>query len=166
MKRTLYIQLYRFLVNLWPCIWSTGGRVIYLAEDFTKLTVRLKLKIRTRNVVGTIFGGSMYASTDPMYMLMLMELLGKNYIVWDKGCTIRFKKPAKKPIYANFEITPEMLRDVKDNVAANGEYTFTWQIFYKDKEGSIYAEFDKVMYAATKEFYKQKLKAKANKSEP
>lgn len=160
MKRTLYIQLYRFLLNLWPCIWSTGGRVIYLAEDFSRLTVRLKLKIRTRNVVGTIFGGSMYASTDPMYMLMLMEILGKDYVVWDKGCTIRFKRPAKKSIYADFEVTPEKLEDVKSNVAEKGEHTFTWLVQYKDKDGVVYAEFDKVMYVATKAFYKQKLAAK------
>lgn len=160
MKRKLYIHLYRFLLNLWPCIWSTGGRVIYLKEDFTKLTVRLKLTLRTRNVVGTIFGGSMYASTDPMYMLMLMQILGKDYVVWDKGCTIRFKRPAKKPIYADFEVTPERLNEVTSNVAEKGEHTFSWTVQYKDKDGVVYSEFDKLMYVATKAFYKNKLAEK------
>lgn len=138
--------------------------MIELSPDFRKLTVRLKLSWRTRNVVGTIFGGSMYASTDPMYMLMLMQVLGKNYIVWDKGCTIRFKKPAEEPIFARFLITDEMLKDVLDNVAAKGEYTFTWMIQYKDKNDVVYAEFDKVMYAATKSFYKEKLKKREQSS--
>jgi len=34
------------------------------------------------NYVGTIFGGSMYAAVDPVYMLMLIMNLGKDYIVW------------------------------------------------------------------------------------
>lgn len=158
MKNKLYIWFYRLAVNLWPCIWSAGGRVIELTPDFRKLTVRLKLNWRTRNVVGTIFGGSMYASTDPMYMLMLMKVLGNNYIVWDKGCTIRFKKPAEKPIFARFLITDDMLKDVLDTVSQKGEYTFTWMIQYKDDAGVVYAEFDKVLYVATKDFYKEKLR--------
>lgn len=158
MKKKFYSEFYRFFLNLWPCIWSAGGRVTYIAPDFTHLIVRLKLTWRTRNIVGTIFGGSMYASTDPFFMLMLMEILGKKYVVWDKGCTIRFKKPAKKPIFADFKITPEMLKEVTDKVAAEGRTTFTWTIQYKDKEDVVYAEFDKVLYVATKEFYKEKLK--------
>lgn len=162
MSPKLYAFIYRQLLNLWPCIWSAGGRITHLSEDFTFLRVRLRLKLRTRNIVGTIFGGAMYASTDPFFMLMLMQVLGKNYVVWDKGCTIRFKKPAKKTIYADFKITPEMLADVKQKVAADGRYTFTWTIQYKDRDGVVYSEFDKLMYVATKEHYKARLKEKAN----
>ena len=120
-----YSEFYRHGLNIWPCIRGGGGRVTYISEDFKKLIVELKLSLRTRNVVGTIFGGSMYASTDPMFMLMLVEILGSNYIVWDKGCTIRFKKPATVKIQAHFEITPQMLNDVYENVEKLGEYTFT-----------------------------------------
>ncbi|MCC6138850.1 MAG: DUF4442 domain-containing protein [Bdellovibrionaceae bacterium] len=158
MKAKIYIWFFRLCLNLWPCIWSMGGKVIELTPDYKKLTVRLKLNWRTRNVVGTLFGGSMYGSTDPMFMLMLMNILGKRYVVWDKGCTIRFKKPAVKPIFARFEITEEMLNDVVTTVAAKGEYTFTWMVQYKDADNIVYSEFDKVMYVATKEFYKEKLR--------
>jgi acyl-coenzyme A thioesterase PaaI-like protein len=162
LKNKLYIWVYRIAVNFWPCIWSTGGKVIELTPDFRRATVRLKLMWRTRNVVGTIFGGSIYASTDPIYMLMLMKVLGNNYIVWDKGCTIRFKKPAEKPIFARFLITDEMLKDVQDTVSQKGEYTFTWMIQYKDKDDVLYAELDKVMYVAKKEFYKEKLRKRSS----
>ena len=86
-----------------------------------------------------------------------MEILGKDYVVWDKGCTIRFKKPAKKTIYAEFKITPEMLAEVRAKVAAEGRTNFTWTIQYKDKNDVVYAEFDKLMYVATKEHYKTRV---------
>ncbi|MNS90645.1 hypothetical protein D3C72_1247040 [compost metagenome] len=89
-------------------------------------------------------------------MLMLMEVLGKKYVVWDKGCTIRFKKPAKKTIFADFKITDEMLNSVMEIVHRDGRANFTWTIQYKDKEGAVYAEFDKLMYVATKEHYKNR----------
>lgn len=156
-KKKLYSEFIRFGLNLWPCLRRTSGRIIYLAEDFTHLTIKLSLNWKTRNVVGTIFGGSMYASTDPYFMLMLMKILGKDYVVWDKGCTIRFKRPAKETIYADFIVTPEMIREVREKVAHGGEHSFTWTINYKDKAGIVYAEFDKVIYVATKPFYKEKM---------
>lgn len=108
--------------------------------------------------MGTVYGGSMYASTDPMFMLMLMEILGLDYVVWDKGCSIRFRRPSKVPMFAEFVITPEMIADVREQVSKAHEYTFIWKVEYKDKQGNVYCEFDKVLYVAEKSFYKEKTK--------
>jgi len=153
-----YASFYRFGLNLWPAIRGGGGKVTYISDDFKQLYVQLKLRIRTRNIVGTIYGGSMYASTDPMYMLMLLEILGPNYVVWDKGCTIRFKKPATRKIEAKFVITDTMLEDILRNVNEAGEYSFTWKSDFRDSDNQVYCEFDKLMYVAKKDFYKEKLK--------
>ena len=160
LKRSVYVELVRIAFNFWPCLRGAGGRVTYIAKDFSKLTVKLKFNWRTRNVVGTIFGGSLYASTDPFYMLMLMQILGKDYVVWDKGCTIKFKRPAKETLYANFEITPAMVEKIKADVAQQNEITFTWPLQYKNKDGLVFTEFEKVLYVTRKDFYKEKLKLK------
>lgn len=156
MSPRAYANFYRIWLNLWPCIRGGGGRVTHIGPGFTELTVRLKFNWRTRNLVGTIYGGSQYASTDPMYMLMLIENLGSDYVVWDKGCEVRFRRPAKTTIYAKFEITPEMLKDVREKVAAKGEDSFTWKAEFKDKDGNVYCELNKVLYVAQKSFYKEK----------
>ncbi|HEX5655926.1 MAG TPA: DUF4442 domain-containing protein [Polyangiales bacterium] len=156
----LRTQWTRLLLNVWPCIFSGGGRVTYLADDFSKLRVELPLSWRTRNIVGTIYGGSLYASTDPFFMLMLMQILGKDFVVWDKGCTIRFKRPATSTVGADFEITPAMLQAVKSEVAERGETEFSWTVQYRDRGGVVYAQFDKLLYVATKSFYKQKQSAR------
>lgn len=72
------------MFNLFPAYRGTGGRLIYVAEDFCEVRVKLPVNWRTRNYVGTIYGGSVYASIDPIYMLMLIQILGPEYIVWDK----------------------------------------------------------------------------------
>jgi hypothetical protein len=160
-----YASFYRFGLNLWPCIRGGGGKVTYISDDFKRLTVQLKLRLRTRNVVGTIYGGSMYASTDPMFMLMLLEILGPDYVVWDKGCTIRFKKPATRVIEAKFIITDEMLEEILKNVHAAGEHSFTWKADYRDSDNQVYCEFDKLMYVAKKDFYKEKLKKRESQKQ-
>jgi len=148
-------------MNVIPCIRGSGGRVVAISKDFRRLRVRLKLNWRTRNLVGTIYGGSMYSATDPFYMLMLMHILGRQYVVWDKGCTMRFKRPARETVFADFEIDDDMLAQVRGTVARDGEGTFTWPLALKGASGIVYADFDKVLYVANKEFYEAKLRRRA-----
>ena len=166
LSKKLYAKIYQIGLNLWPCIRGGAGRVVHISEDFMNLRVRLSLSWRSRNLVGTIYGGSMYASTDPMFMLMLMEILGNQYVVWDKGCTIRFKRPGKVTMFCDFQITDAMLAEIHKNLDEKSEHSFTWQVQYKDTQENVYAEFDKVLYVAKKSFYKEKLKSRSleNKS--
>ena len=97
-------RLLRWKFNLFPAYRGTGARVVYIAEDFREVRVRLPLSWRTRNAVGTIFGGSLYGAVDPVYMIMLMQLLGRDYVVWDKAATIRFRKPGRTTLTATFRI--------------------------------------------------------------
>jgi acyl-coenzyme A thioesterase PaaI-like protein len=152
--------IFRQGFNFWPCIRGSGGRVVHLAPDFTRITVRLPLNWRTRNAVGTIFGGSMFAATDPMYMLMLQRLLGRGFIVWDKGSAIRFKRPASRTLFARFHVTPAMLAQVHEAVAARGEADFTWSVQLEDEGGIVHAEIDRTLYVADKAFYKRKQEAR------
>jgi hypothetical protein len=161
MKRPISARLARFLMNIAPCIRSSGGRVMALSQDFRRLQVRLKLTWLTRNLVGTIYGGSMYSAIDPFYMLMLIRILGRDYVVWDKACTIRFKRPARETLFADFHINDQMLEEVRETVARDGEGTFTWPIALHAPTGTVYAEFDKVLYVAKKDFYEDKLRRRA-----
>lgn len=147
----------RWAFNFWPCIWCSGGKVEFIAGDFKELHVSLKLNIRTRNRVGTVFGGSIYSSVDPYYMLLFMEVLGKNYVVWDKGASMKFVRPIVDKVKCRFLITDELITEVKQKIVEGGEYSFDLPLHYEDDAGTVYATFTKSVYAADKEFYKKKL---------
>jgi hypothetical protein len=149
--------VFRHLLNLWPCIRGTGARITYLAPDYTELHVHLPLNWRTRNRVGTIFGGSMYASVDPFYMIMLMETLGPKYVVWDKAAAIRFRKPGRSTLKAVFKLTPDLLAWIRRIVESEGEHTFDLPLALTDAEGVVHAEITKTLYVATKDFYRRKV---------
>ena len=104
MPESLASRKMRWGFNLFPAFRGTGARVTYIAEDFREARVRLPLNWRTRNYVGTIFGGSLYSAVDPMYMILLIKVLGPSYTVWDKAATIRFVKPGRGTLYAGFRI--------------------------------------------------------------
>ena len=86
-------RMIRWGFNLAPVYRGTGAWVTHISADWRDVRIKLPLSLRTRNYVGTIFGGSMYAAVDPFYMIMLIRNLGTGYTVWDKAASIRFRKP-------------------------------------------------------------------------
>ncbi len=85
----------------------------YIAPDWSEIRLDVPLSWRTRNYVGTIFGGSMYASIDPIYMIMLIRRLGPEFVVWDKAATIQFKKPGRETLRARFMVSDEELAAIR-----------------------------------------------------
>lgn len=146
-------RIYWHIFNVWPALVGTGGRVTHASEDWTELDVRLPLTWRTRNYVGTIFGGSIYAATDPYAMLMLMRQLGDEYVVWDKGARIAFKRPGDRTLYARFRIGPDVVSEIKRQVDEQNKLDWTYSLDLKDEDGRIYATIDKQLYIAKKDWY-------------
>ena len=106
-------------MNLWPPFRGAGIRVIEFADDYRSAEVELRMGRLNRNAVGTHFGGSLYAMTDPFYPLMLMHLLGKPYRVAHAGARIDFLAPASGTVRARFEVGEARL-DALRRQAADG----------------------------------------------
>jgi hypothetical protein len=140
----------RWLFNFFPAYRGVGARVTYIASDFREIRIRLPLSFRTRNYVGTIFGGSLYASVDPMYMIMLIKILGPEYIVWDKAATIRFRKPGRSTLYATFRLDDAELDAVRALTASGAPVDRTYTVNLVDKDGVVHAEVEKVIYVRRK----------------
>lgn len=141
---TSFIQKWR--LNFFPCYRGTGGRVSYIQADWKKIRVKLSLDWRTVNYVGTLFGGSLYGSVDPMYMLMLIRILGPEYIVWDKGANIRFLKPGRSTLYADFEISDEEIATIKQLLQHEKAIDRVYTVELVDKDGVLHAQVEKILY--------------------
>ncbi|TGM99587.1 DUF4442 domain-containing protein [Leptospira dzoumogneensis] len=150
----------RFRLNHWPCLWCTGGKIQFISSDLRELHVSLKKNLRTLNRVGTIYGGSIYSSVDPYYMLMMMWILGPDYVVWDKAAKVKFVRPILGKVKIRFLISEELIEKTKQDILEKGEIVFDLPAKYEDEEGNVYATFEKTIYAASKEFYEEKLASK------
>ena len=93
--------------------------------------------------------------TDPFYMLMLMNNLGRDYIVWDKSATIDFLRPGKGRVFAEFELTQAMIDEVKAATAGGEKYLPTWEVTVRDGAGEAVARVEKVLYVRRKAGEKQ-----------
>jgi len=150
MPESLASRFLRWKFNLFPAYRGTGGRIAYIAEDFREVRVEIPLSWRTRNYVGTIFGGSLYGAVDPIYMIQLIRILGKDYIVWDKAATIRFKKPGKGVMKAAFHLSEEQIAEIRAAAETQPKVEPHFQVVIKDAEGNVVAEIDKLLYVKRK----------------
>ncbi|PJZ64894.1 DUF4442 domain-containing protein [Leptospira wolffii] len=150
----------RTRLNYWPCVWCTGGKIEFLSSDFRELHVGLRKNVRTLNRVGTVYGGSIYSSVDPYFMLMMMWILGEDYVVWDKAAKVKFVRPILKKVKAKFLITEELIEKTKKEILEKGETVFDLPLKYEDDGGTVYATFEKTIYAASRTHYEKKLAAK------
>ena len=131
------------LVNIWPPIAGAGIRVRWGA-DMKSVEVEMKLRLWNRNFVGTHYGGSLYS--DPFYMLMLIKHLGAEYIVWDKSASIRFRRPGKGKVRAEFRITDAQLDDIREKLETLPKYEPTFTVEVKNEAGEVVAEVQKVLH--------------------
>lgn len=140
----------RWKFNIFPAYRGSGARVVYIADNYREMRVKIPLNWRTKNYVGTIYGGSMYAGIDPIYMLMLIKTLGKNYIVWDKAAKIRFKRPGKETLFANFLLTEEELSEIKEILETEKSVDRIYTVELKDKNGKVNCLIEKTLYITKK----------------
>ena len=138
------------MLNFWPPFLFSGITVLEVAKDFRYAKVRLKKKMLTSNYVGTLFGGSLFAMTDPFYMVMVLKNLGKDYIVWDKRSEIEYVSPGKVTVYADFHLSDAVLEEIKDEVAANGKYLKWFEVDIKTADGTVVAIVKKQIYIRKK----------------
>ncbi len=138
------------LLNIYPPYVGAGVRV-RSSPDLRTFDVRMKLRWWNRNYVGTHFGGSLYSLCDPFFMLLLIEQLGRNYIVWDKAATIRFRRPGKGTVHATFHIPPEKVEEIRAAADRGGKVEPLFTVEVKDDRGNLVAEVEKLLYVRRKD---------------
>ncbi|WP_320815108.1 DUF4442 domain-containing protein [Flavobacterium sp.] len=155
--------LFKILFNISPMYRRTNARLTEVSKDIHSVKIKISLNYKNKNYMGTMFGGSMLSATDPIYMIQLLQILGDDYVVWDKSTNIRFKKPANEHSYAVFEFSKEEITQIKEDVAQNNEIDLIKTLQIESSKNQIFAVVEKTIYISTKPFYKAKLKARKNK---
>src|SRR5262249_10275455 len=139
MSESLRTKVMRWGFNLFPAFRRTGGRISHISHDLKRAEIVVPLNWKTRNYVGTIFGGSMFAAVDPIYMVMLIKLLGPEYVIWDKAATIRYKKPGRSTLRASFRVEDEELLLIRRELERSDATERTYHVELVDRQGTTCA---------------------------
>ena len=156
-------HLFKYGFNLSPMYRRSVGKVMEVSANLHYVKVAIPLNYKNRNYVGAIFGGSLYSATDPIFMIQLMQILGDSYVVWDKSSIIKYKRPARSTVYAEFEFSDQEINDIKQQVEDSNEIDIVKKLDLVTATGEICTQLEKTLYIATKAFYKKKLLSKQSK---
>ncbi|SIT07833.1 protein of unknown function [Zobellia uliginosa] len=150
-------KLLKYGFNLSPMYRRSTARVKAVSADLRKVTVKLPIGYKNRNYVNSIFGGSMFSAVDPIPMVQLINILGDDYVVWDKSAEIYFKRPAKEDLYADFEYSWEEIEKIKQRVSQEDAIDIVKTTYLMNKaRNTVFCEVKKTIYIADKAFYKKK----------
>jgi acyl-coenzyme A thioesterase PaaI-like protein len=136
----------RWLMNCWPPFLALRVHIEHIAPDWHHLRVRMKLGLRNRNFVGTHFGGGLFAMVDPFCMIPMMQILGKDYVVWDKAGRIDFIAPGRRTVFADIRFTPAQVAEARAKTAGGARFEPTFAIDILDDEGTLVARVEKTLY--------------------
>jgi acyl-coenzyme A thioesterase PaaI-like protein len=145
---SFWLRLREKLINIYPPLLGAGIRARQIDERTT--SVEMKLTALNRNLVGVHFGGSLYAMCDPWYMLILIRLLGNDYIVWDKAASIKFVSPGRGKVVATFHIPPERVDQIRADADRDGKTEPTFSADVLDEKGQVVAHVEKLLYVRRK----------------
>ncbi|WP_223787973.1 DUF4442 domain-containing protein [Marinicella meishanensis] len=138
------------ILNWYGPYLGAGVKLEHIADDWREVRVAMHMRWYNRNAVGTHFGGSLYAMIDPHYMLMLMKLLGREYVVWDQSATIDFIKPGTGTVRATMQVTEQQLNDIYLHTHNGDKYLPEFSVAIKNEAGEVVAKAHKTLYVRKK----------------
>lgn len=150
MARRINARLFRHLMNWWPPYRGAGIHVTGISPDWHDVRVELRPGLRNRNYLGTHFGGSLYAMADPFWVLMLIHVLGDDYLVWDQAAEIEFLKPARGIVAAQFHVDAALVERLRQDAAGGAKLLPEFVTEIRDAGGEIVARVRKRVYVRLK----------------
>lgn len=138
------------LWNFWPPFLGAGIKIESISKDMLQIRVRLKKRFWNGNLVGTAYGGSIFSMVDPFYMVMLLTHLKKEFIIWDKSSSVRFRKPGTTDLFAEFELTQKDFDDIREKMKTEEKFDWERMVLVKDPAGNTIAEVNKVIHIRRK----------------
>ena len=148
------------LLNLYPPYLGAGVKITHISEDWRELHVGMSLRWFNRNAVNTHFGGSLYSMIDPHLMLLLMQILGKEYLVWDKAANIEFIQASKKKVRTVIKVADKDLEAIVKMTGKGEKYFPEFIIDVIDEDNELVARVKKTIYVKKKKVHSVKIQKK------
>lgn len=140
----------KFGLNFFGPYLGAGIKITKIKKNWQSMEVIMKLRWFNKNIVGTHFGGSLYSMVDPHLMLMLMQILGKDYYVWDHSATIDFIRPGKGTVRSTLSILDSDLSEIYAKTEHGKKYLHNFNVNVIDSQGEVVAQIKKILYVKKK----------------
>jgi acyl-coenzyme A thioesterase PaaI-like protein len=139
----------KWLLNLYPPLLFHRIRIVKIDPGFRKIRVRVARSFLTRNLNGTIFGGSIFSAADPFYSVMYWQIFArrrKRIQVWLRSASVHYRKPAATALTLEFSLTEEQIREADAALQEEGKYVRVFSTDALDLSGEVCATIETEVY--------------------
>ncbi|MDQ7948993.1 MAG: DUF4442 domain-containing protein [Pedobacter sp.] len=147
-ERTLKWALCLYPPLLFQRIW-----VKRFLPGFRGVEVKISNSFLNRNYNGSIFGGTIYAATDPFYAILfdqLMQQRGFKVRVWLKSASIQYLKPGMSTLNFTLIISDEMIAEAESALKHEGKFIKAYPMELYDAKGVLCAKVMNEVYLRNK----------------
>lgn len=135
-----FIANLRFLsearrLELYPPFLVMRIKVLEMSDNWRHIRIRLPLNSFSRNLGGTMFGGSQAALADPIAALACARVF-PGYSVWTRAMEIDFHKGGDTDLELRFDLSAEQEAVIAAELAAQGRATPTFEYGFYLKNGT------------------------------
>lgn len=111
-------------------------------KGFRGVDVKINRSLFNKNYNGSIFGGTIYAATDPFYALLFDQLLrreGYKIRVWLKSASIQYLKPGHGDLFFTITVTEKMLNEAIEAMNTVGKFVKAYPMEITNAQGELCA---------------------------
>ena len=120
---------------------------------FRGVDVKISNSFLNRNFNGSIFGGTIYAASDPFYAILfdqLMQRRGFKVRVWLKSASIQYLKPGMTTLYFTAKITDQMIEEAEQSLLSTGKFVKAYPMELYNIQGELCANVMNEVYLRNK----------------
>ena len=143
----------KWAMNVYPPLLFQRIWVKRFHKDFLGVDVKISNSVLNRNYNGSIFGGTIYAATDPFYAILFDQLMrrkGYKCRVWLKSASIQYLKPGLTSLYFTIKITDAMIAEAEQALNEHGKFVKAYPMELYNKKGELCATVSNEVYLRLK----------------
>lgn len=111
--------------------------------------VKITPSIFNKNYNASIFGGTIYAASDPFYAILFdqnLRSLGYRTKVWLKSASIQYIRPGRSVLSFSIQLTLEDISEAKSILDMEGKFIKSFPLKIYDKSGTLCATVESEIY--------------------
>lgn len=139
----------KWMLTLFPPLLFQRIRVLSVGPGFRSCRVRVARSLLTRNLHGSIFGGSIFSGADPFYAIMYWQVFarfGQPVQAWLREAKIRYLKPAHSALTLEFSLSDEMVESAREALGREGRFKAWHSTEAIDRQQQVCAVVDTEVY--------------------
>lgn len=139
----------KWAIRFYPPLFFQRIWVKKFDKDFRGVEVKIGKSFLNANYNKSIFGGTIFAASDPFYALLFDQILKRRGLktrVWLKSAEIKYLKPGRSNLYFTIKLSDQTIDEAEHVLRTAGKFVKAYPIKIVNDQGEICASVMNEVY--------------------